>query len=676
MAINPETQYPGKIAPSTPDYPYGAARNITLPGDGTGTPWEAALVNDIFGWQQALLSSAGVVPSGSPDKVGASQYLEAARIEHGRNVANKAAALNVAVKPATALTIKSKDGGVFLPVTGGSPGDFTDNGGTKAGTVIVPTGGDGSEAWVRLFGGHYELLWFVGDGTGDVDAQLGLAIAAAAGHMLSGSGLDISLTQTQTVPNNTIVDLAGSALAFLSVSVGTLFDLSGVSNSAIRNGRFNANGTTPAESFIELSDASNCEITNNEFLNPPASNEGTIRLGGAAVKNKVIGNKVNSSAGSAVVIAGTASQNTVSDNKFAGNVGFGVKLTGSSSYNVITGNISEFGGIELVGITLSSSYNVVSNNIAIGTNDNGFSLSGSKNTCTGNIARNCAKAGIWSWGSENTITGNTCFNNNTDDAGWAGIGVSANYGGTGQNNAIAGNMCGNQSTGSGHFNSYRVAGSTYSDWQASTEYTKTGQGTYVTNGLNVYVMVTEGTVISGTTPPTHTSGEVSDGAIVWRYVNTFENEANSVGNSFVGNVAGKSQDEAYQDVSGGVNPMLGDKSGAPTFAKLDALKIGSADSIIQFIAQNVIEARLTPSEFRPEADIGLSLGVPTRRFSSVYGVGFFVGDGTASWKAGNGSPEGVQTAPVGSIYSRLDGGAGTTFYVKESGAGNTGWVAK
>lgn len=75
MAINPETQYPGKIAPSTPDYPYGAARNVTLPG--TGTPWEAALVNDLFGWQQAILSEVGVVPSGSPEKVGASQYLGA-----------------------------------------------------------------------------------------------------------------------------------------------------------------------------------------------------------------------------------------------------------------------------------------------------------------------------------------------------------------------------------------------------------------------------------------------------------------------------------------------------------------------------------------------------------------------------------------------------------------------
>lgn len=43
---------------------------------------------------------------------------------------------------------------------------------------------------------------------------------------------------------------------------------------------------------------------------------------------------------------------------------------------------------------------------------------------------------------------------------------------------------------------------------------------------------------------------------------------------------------------------------------------------------------------------------------------------------GAGSPEGVLAAPVGSTYRRTDGGAGTTFYVKESGTGNTGWAAK
>jgi hypothetical protein len=43
---------------------------------------------------------------------------------------------------------------------------------------------------------------------------------------------------------------------------------------------------------------------------------------------------------------------------------------------------------------------------------------------------------------------------------------------------------------------------------------------------------------------------------------------------------------------------------------------------------------------------------------------------------GTGSPEGVVTAPVGRLFTRSDGGASTTLYVKESGSGNTGWVAK
>lgn len=77
MAIIPEIKYAGKITPASAAYPYGEARNITTPGDGTGTPWEAALVNDLFGWQQALLSLSGITPSGNPDMVGASQYLAA-----------------------------------------------------------------------------------------------------------------------------------------------------------------------------------------------------------------------------------------------------------------------------------------------------------------------------------------------------------------------------------------------------------------------------------------------------------------------------------------------------------------------------------------------------------------------------------------------------------------------
>lgn len=79
MAINLETQYPGKINPSDVDYPYGSARNITLPGDGTGTPLEAAWLNDLFGFLQALLTAASVVPDGDPDTINDSQYLVSLR---------------------------------------------------------------------------------------------------------------------------------------------------------------------------------------------------------------------------------------------------------------------------------------------------------------------------------------------------------------------------------------------------------------------------------------------------------------------------------------------------------------------------------------------------------------------------------------------------------------------
>jgi hypothetical protein len=41
--------------------------------------------------------------------------------------------------------------------------------------------------------------------------------------------------------------------------------------------------------------------------------------------------------------------------------------------------------------------------------------------------------------------------------------------------------------------------------------------------------------------------------------------------------------------------------------------------------------------------------------------------------AGSGTPEGSLAAPVGSTYRRSDGGTGTSFYVKQSGSGNTGW---
>lgn len=78
MATNPGSAYPTKTDNTDlANYPYGKAQNVSSPGAGDGTPWVALLLNDIFGFQQKLLTAAGIVPSGTPDNIVTSQYYDA-----------------------------------------------------------------------------------------------------------------------------------------------------------------------------------------------------------------------------------------------------------------------------------------------------------------------------------------------------------------------------------------------------------------------------------------------------------------------------------------------------------------------------------------------------------------------------------------------------------------------
>jgi hypothetical protein len=77
------------------------------------------------------------------------------------------------------------------------------------------------------------------------------------------------------------------------------------------------------------------------------------------------------------------------------------------------------------------------------------------------------------------------------------------------------------------------------------------------------------------------------------------------------------------------------------------------------------------------SDIGAS---GSNRPRSVFaGTSFsgpkYVLSGNIFWIQGAGTPEGSVTADIGALYSRNNGGPGTTLYVKESGGGNTGWSA-
>lgn len=77
MAINPENEYPGRIEPSSASYPYGAIRDESIEGAEDGTPLQQSWARDIQGFFQSLLSRAGITPSGDPDTVLASDYMDA-----------------------------------------------------------------------------------------------------------------------------------------------------------------------------------------------------------------------------------------------------------------------------------------------------------------------------------------------------------------------------------------------------------------------------------------------------------------------------------------------------------------------------------------------------------------------------------------------------------------------
>ena len=70
------------------------------------------------------------------------------------------------------------------------------------------------------------------------------------------------------------------------------------------------------------------------------------------------------------------------------------------------------------------------------------------------------------------------------------------------------------------------------------------------------------------------------------------------------------------------------------------------------------------------------LGLPSFRWLRAYLNQINLGPSEVIVTSGSGSPEGVVTAGVGSLYTNTGGSTSTTLYVKTSGSGNTGWTAK
>ena len=124
-------------------------------------------------------------------------------------------------------------GGQFIGAAGAAPGTYVDNGGT----IIVPTGGNGSAAWLRPIAGFVNVLWFGAKadvitlyttasiasgnnvltvtGTAFTSADIGKSIQVQLAGAVGTSNTNLVSTITG-VTNSTTVTLAANAVVTLT----------------------------------------------------------------------------------------------------------------------------------------------------------------------------------------------------------------------------------------------------------------------------------------------------------------------------------------------------------------------------------------------------------------------------------------------------------------------------
>jgi hypothetical protein len=144
----------------------------------------------------------------------------------------------------------------------------------------------------------------------------------------------------------------------------------------------------------------------------------------------------------------------------------------------------------------------------------------------------------------------------------------------------------------------------------------------------------------------------------------------SAGQIFTKNVAGETQ-FFYESDLGTVTQLTPVVAVLPSILPLPA--IGVVPPTLIAAVQMFCNLDGAAYQAKVVDDLGVVSQYSGDAYFTTVGTGGVAGP---KWYTGVGSPEGVVTAIVGALYSNTTGGAGTTFYVKETGAGNTGWAAK
>ncbi len=514
------------------------------------------------------------------------------------------------------------------------------------------------------------LLQYTGTGT---DLQSAIEASARGVRIMSG----ITVSATITVPAGKLIEIprgvvytktGGGTDAFLLGGVGAGV----IGAGTISGGRYAINFGGQRSCLVGGADRQFPLVIRNTVLHG-------VWLDGQ--NNRVAFTDIK--AGQSGIAMSGASYCVVHDNYLNDCANFGLWMATACHSNHIYKNWCDVSGLELIGVTYDCRDNHIYENKARLTGDNGISVTGYRNTVENNECTACKNHGIGIYGERNTVVGNYGKNNGREsliDGGqYAGITCTPAFGGLARKNVIVGNHFDDDQSRPTQYCVIKVATDAYVAWAAGQ--LVANSNLYRKSGTAIYRATGPGT--TGSTAPTHTSGDVSDGGVVWRWVCS---TVNSLARSYPAWVSGVViTDENRYQASGRI-VYRADTVGGTTGSTAPTHTSGAAsDGGVSWTVYEECPNNLDAYDNTIVGNAGSGNAIADPVLDLTTNRQLYVSTGriklpapgrnqAADYIVGTGTPEGVITARPGSLYSRQDVSAqGIALWSKQAGTGNTGW---
>jgi len=376
--------------------------------------------------------------------------------------------------------------------------------------------------------------------------------------------------------------------------------------------------------------------------------------------------------------------------------GFGVFIH-DTAHDIDLINIrSADNGLETIGATVRTFNLRIRGGYSLRSGDNGISLTGYRCSVEGFMIEAPRFNGICLYGQSNKVASATVVNAGQDNVGkapaamldYAAVSVTPLFGGMGRWNRIGAVVAiDNQAVATMQWQVQYKAGA-YTVWSTGEAINTANDGfTYRTASGNIYRTTASGT--AGSTAPSHTVGSVSDGGIVWEYVNStvayddtiypdiwaagvvtpLGKRVTAGGVRYVATGAGTTGTTKPAHTSGAVN------DGGVIWTAYDELPVtnfDAFDNIADAVSGTpgtrgyVGYAATATSTGNANAFRGPGISMEKVAGRNLYAMRFVQGA----------SPVGNTFAPPGSTSERRDvNGNLVGLYVKDSGIGTDGWLA-